>query len=154
MDNVDIYIKIKWTGGFRGDGSAAAVMVFVDRNGKEHKKVETVAIEEGTQERLQLLIILKTLNDLRKSCSVGIYTDSDNIRNAIENRWIDGWVKNKWKSKKGKEIKNKDLWEQVKKMMEKHQIGIMDYISRYEDDLNITLKEKEKEQHGGEKSNE
>lgn len=33
--------------------------------------------------------------------------------NSINNKWIDAWQKNGWKTTKNEDIKNKDLWEEL-----------------------------------------
>lgn len=44
---------------------------------------------------------------------VKIFTDSEYVCNAINNRWLDKWINNNWLSTKGKQISNIDLWKKL-----------------------------------------
>ncbi len=140
MNCVDIYIKQEWHGGFRGAGEAAALMLFVDRKGQEHKKVVTVSVRDGTRDRLQLMALIKAMHSLKGSCAVGVYVDNRLIRYAIENNWIRQWRENNWINKRGQAVKNADLWSILLKLIEIHSIGVMGYIARYEPELEKALK--------------
>lgn len=141
MDNVDIFVKVRWNGGFRGSGKAAAVIAFVDKRGVEHIKVVTTEMEDGTTEQLQLMAVTKALHELKHPCSVGIYVNSQTIRNAVENDWVTGWEQNNWRNKRGKEIKNKEVWMLLVPLLKKHDVGVAGYIARYEPELEKALEE-------------
>ena len=36
--------------------------------------------------------------------------------------WLDNWIKNNWKSSQNKEIKNKDLWQKIYTLSQRHKI--------------------------------
>ena len=46
-----------------------------------------------------------------------ICSDSAYCINAINQKWIDNWEKNNWRTNKNIEIKNKELWESVYKLL-------------------------------------
>ena len=46
-----------------------------------------------------------------------IYSDSAYVINAVNNEWISKWKLNDWKTTKGEDVKNKDLWEQLCKYL-------------------------------------
>lgn len=141
MTQVDIYIKVKWTGSMRGTGRAAGIIVCTDREGKEHHKVVTTNVQDSTRERLQLQAITKALHSLNRPCSVGIYVNNEHIRNVQDHKWYRDWQKNGWKNKRGKEIKNGDVWRILAPLLETHEVGIMGYIGRYEPELEKALEE-------------
>ena len=67
-------------------------------------------ISEGyrltTNNRMELLAIIRALEALKKPSIVTITTDSKYVVDAIQKRWLDGWVnKPNFAGKK-----NKDLW--------------------------------------------
>ena len=41
-----------------------------------------------------------------------IYSDSAYVVNTINNRWIETWRANHWKTTKREDVKNRDLWEE------------------------------------------
>ena len=42
--------------------------------------------------------------------SLVVVTDSTYVKNGLE-KWSKAWVRNGWRTKDGKEVKNRDLWE-------------------------------------------
>lgn len=46
-----------------------------------------------------------------------VYSDSAYCINVINQRWINSWALNGWKNKDGKEIKNKELWQDMWKLL-------------------------------------
>lgn len=71
--------------------------------------------KQTTNNRMELIAVVKALCKIRKdqrhkNNSYEIYSDSAYVINAINNNWIKNWKANGWKTVKGTEIKNKDLW--------------------------------------------
>lgn len=48
---------------------------------------------------------------------VTIYSDSSYVVNAITKGWLLRWRVNGWKTKDGKEVKNKHIWEKMYKLV-------------------------------------
>lgn len=46
-----------------------------------------------------------------------IYSDSAYVVNAITKGWLSRWCVNGWKTKDGKEVKNKHIWEKMYKLV-------------------------------------
>lgn len=38
--------------------------------------------------------------------------------------WMDGWKENGWKTVKGREVKHKDLWQQLDGLLQEHEVHI------------------------------
>ena len=45
-----------------------------------------------------------------------IFSDSAYVVNTINNKWLEVWQKNNWKTTKHEDVKNKDLWEEFNDM--------------------------------------
>lgn len=99
-----------------GLGGWSAILIY---NGKE--KVLSGGEKETTNNRMELLAVIKGLEALKKSCTVNIYSDSAYVVNAFIQDWIGGWIKNGWKSSKG-EVLNVDLWQKLAKLSDKHNV--------------------------------
>ena len=139
MKKVDIYIKDRWNGGFKGDGKAVALIVYEDTIGIEHKKQVMVEVKHESRDRLQMMAMTKALHVLKERCSVGIYIDNELLKNAIGREWCRNWQKNDWKNAKGKDVKNADIWMILVPLLDKHEVGVMGYIARYEPDMEKAL---------------
>lgn len=92
-----------------GPGGWAAVF---DNNGKTY-------ILKGnecntTNNRMELLSVVKALSKILKcgkqSNHYIILSDSAYVVNSINNDWVSNWSMCGWKTGKGEEVKNQDLW--------------------------------------------
>jgi ribonuclease HI len=69
---------------------------------------------ETTNNRMELIAViesLKTIDKLYQNCKIKIYSDSAYVVNCFLENWIDNWQKNGWKTNKGENVLNRDLWE-------------------------------------------
>lgn len=70
-----------------------------------------------TNNRMELMAIVETLrtivNELYENtgCKLyELYSDSAYVVNSVNGGWINRWLLNGWKTTRGEDIKNKDLW--------------------------------------------
>lgn len=76
---------------------------------------------ETTNNRMELLAAIKALEALKEPCEVSLTTDSSYVRKGIM-EWVASWKKNGWKTAAKKPVKNKDLWQQLDALAEKHSV--------------------------------
>lgn len=92
-----------------GPGGWAAVFT------KKREIVELSGYEVNTtNNRMELMAVVESLKQILKEHKLGttyeLYSDSAYVVNTINNNWLEKWMLNGWKTTKGEEIKNKDLW--------------------------------------------
>ncbi|MDO4282863.1 MAG: ribonuclease HI [Clostridia bacterium] len=114
--NVIIYTDGACSGN-PGPGGYAAILIY---NGIE-KEISGGEIST-TNNRMELLAVLKSLEMLKESCNVTIYSDSAYVVNAIEKGWLISWKNHNWIKSDKKEVKNIELWEEMLKFMKIHNI--------------------------------
>lgn len=73
-----------------------------------------------TNNRMELTAAVEGLAALKEPCRVEIITDSEYLKNGIT-RWIRGWKKNGWQTKEKTPVLNKDLWERLDALNQKHE---------------------------------
>jgi ribonuclease HI len=78
---------------------------------------------ETTNNRMELLGAISALSALKEPCHVDLYTDSQYIEKAINQGWLAGWKKKNWK-RKGGELKNIDLWQQLDALLTRHDVTL------------------------------
>lgn len=100
-----------------GPGGWGALLIFKNVN-KEIYGGEL----ETTNNRMELMAIIKALQCLRRSCVVELFTDSNYVVNGMT-RWIHGWVKNDWLNSQKKPVKNTDLWRLLRDEALKHDVS-------------------------------
>ena len=74
-----------------------------------------------TNNRMELIAVIRALESLTKSCAIEIYTDSQYVKNGIET-WIHAWKKNGWKTSDRKPVKNTDLWRRLDALATQHRM--------------------------------
>jgi len=76
---------------------------------------------ETTNNRMELMAVIKGLEALNRASSVTVTTDSKYVKNGIT-EWIHNWKRNGWKTAAKKPVKNEDLWRELDDMVAKHQV--------------------------------
>jgi ribonuclease HI len=74
-----------------------------------------------TNNRMELTAAIEALEALKQPCDVTITTDSQYVKNGI-NQWISNWKKRGWKTADKKPVKNIDLWQQLDELVSRHQV--------------------------------
>ncbi|QJT09213.1 ribonuclease HI [Oceanidesulfovibrio marinus] len=101
-----------------GPGGWCAIM---DWDGNEKTLVGGHSLT--TNNRMELLAVIRALEALTRPCTVQVYTDSLYVRNAIEKGWLKGWKKKGWKTAGNKPVKNQDLWTQLSALLDTHNVS-------------------------------
>jgi len=71
-----------------------------------------------TNNRMELLSVIVCLEMLKQEgCDVTVYSDSKYVVDAVEKKWIDGWIKRAWKN-----VKNPDLWKRYLEVARRHKV--------------------------------
>ncbi len=116
MKTVDIYTDGACSNN-PGPGGYGVVLLY---NGK--RKELSGGEPNTTNNRMEIMAVLKGLEQLKEPCSVNLYSDSKYIVEAIEKRWVYKWKSNNWHRTKTEKAKNIDLWEQMLVLLEKHSV--------------------------------
>jgi len=74
-----------------------------------------------TNNRMELMAVIEGLRKLKRPSQVRIFTDSTYVFKGIT-IWIKTWVRKNWVNSQKKPVLNKDLWEELLKVSEPHQI--------------------------------
>lgn len=116
MDEVIIYTDGACSGN-PGKGGWGAILMY-----GEHRKEISGGELETTNNRMELTAPIEALKLLKKPCIVKIYSDSAYLVNAFLQGWIYNWQKNGWKTSDKKDVKNRELWEEIYKFTKIHKI--------------------------------
>jgi len=84
----------------------------------KHRKELSQGYNYTTNNRMELLAVIVGLEALKQEGSnVTVYSDSKYVVDAIEQKWIYGWVK-----KRFAKVKNPDLWIRFYEIFKKHTV--------------------------------
>ncbi|HCK32337.1 MAG: ribonuclease HI [Micavibrio sp.] len=111
MSVVEIYTDGACSGN-PGPGGWGAVL----RYGQTEKEISG-GEAETTNNRMELMAAIKALEALKRKSTVDLYTDSTYVKQGIT-EWIHGWKAKNWPQR----IKNKDLWQELDLLNQKHDV--------------------------------
>ena len=100
-----------------GVGGYGAILMY---KGKE--RVISGAEGMTTNNRMELMAVIKGLEALKEPCKVDIYSDSAYVVNAFLQDWITNWQNNGFKTSKGK-VLNIELWQKLIELCACHDVS-------------------------------
>lgn len=116
MDKVVIYTDGACSGN-PGKGGWAAILMYGDI-----KKEISGGNPNTTNNQMELTAPIEALKLLKRACEVKIYSDSAYLVNAFSQGWLKNWKKNGWKTSDKKDVKNKELWMEIDRFTQIHEI--------------------------------
>lgn len=116
MYRVNIYTMTDIKGPRRRDGLYIYFMEMPTEKGPA-TLYDVCQIEDATENRAELTALAEALKRLNQNCELDIYTESVHIGTALEKGWIKTWRNNGWVNAKGKEISNRDLWQEMVELL-------------------------------------
>lgn len=119
MKNIDIYTDGACSGN-PGSGGYGIVLLY---NGK--RKELSQGYKLTTNNRMEMLAVIKSLEALKEPCNVTLYSDSKYVIDAITKGWVEKWKKNNWKRNKTDMASNIDLWEIMLELLNKHNVNFI-----------------------------
>ena len=113
-----------------GPGGWASVWICDD-----NIKVKSGCNPKTTNNQMELTAIVASLRRVRNILTIPqntwaskeyeIYSDSAYVVNSINNNWIERWRLNGWKTSKGDDVKNVELWMECLKLLSQiRQMGV------------------------------
>jgi ribonuclease HI len=100
-----------------GPGGWAAILRYQD-----HEREMAGGFALTTNNRMEILAVLMALRALKEPCLADLYTDSQYVAKAIQEDWLGKWQANGWRTAAKKSVKNRDLWELLPPLLEKHDV--------------------------------
>lgn len=100
-----------------GPGGYGTVLLF----GKFRKELSQ-GYRHTTNNRMEMRAAIAGLEALFEDCEVTLHTDSQYLAKGFNDRWIEGWKRRGWKNSQKEPVKNKDLWQQLDALNQRHKI--------------------------------
>lgn len=119
MKIVDIYTDGACSGN-PGSGGYCSILIY---NGIE--KVVSGSEFETTNNRMEIIAVIKGLECLKEPCEVNLYSDSQYVVDAFNQNWIFAWQNSGWRTANKKEVKNIDLWQRLLELYNVHKINFI-----------------------------
>ncbi len=130
MKTVDIYTDGACSGN-PGKGGFCAILLYAGA-----EKVVSGSEDSTTNNRMELLAVIKGLQALKEKCNVNLYSDSRYVIDAFNEKWLESWVNNGWRTAGKKEVKNVDLWQQLLELTSKHNVNFIKVKGHSDNEFN------------------
>lgn len=98
-----------------GPGGWGCILIYGD-----YKRKLSGYENNTTNNRMELMAVIKGLECLVRPVALTIITDSQYVKNAFTAGWLQNWKRNNWKTSTKEDVKNKDLWLELSLLVEKH----------------------------------
>lgn len=115
MDTIDIYTD----GACKGNPGIGGWGAWLKCG--EHSKEIFGGEPHTTNNRMELMAVIRALEALKRPSTVRLHTDSKYVQQGISS-WIHQWKKRGWKTADKKPVKNEDLWRLLDEVAARHQI--------------------------------
>ena len=113
--SVEIYTDGACSGN-PGPGGWGSVLLY-----KGRRKELSGGEQETTNNRMELLAVVRALDALKRPCKVTLHTDSTYVMKGMT-EWLENWKKRGWKTTDKKPVKNVDLWQALEAAIEPHDV--------------------------------
>ena len=98
---------------------------FILRHPQSGKEIERAGAErETTNNRMELIAVVRGLEALKKPCAVELFTDSVYVGKGLS-EWMPKWKANGWRRREGRKllpVKNEELWRRLDQLLAQHQV--------------------------------
>ncbi|MDG1096133.1 MAG: ribonuclease HI [Methylophilaceae bacterium] len=112
-------VEIYTDGACKGNPGVGGWGAWFHYNG--HEKSIFGGEENTTNNRMEMMAVIKALETLKRASKVKLYTDSSYVQKGMT-EWLVGWKAKNWKTAGKKPVKNDDLWKQLDMLASHHQI--------------------------------
>jgi ribonuclease HI len=112
-------VEIFTDGACKGNPGAGGWGALLNYNG--HAQELFGGEKQTTNNRMELLATIRALEALKRPCKVHLHTDSQYVQKGIS-EWIHSWKQRGWQTANKKPVKNADLWKQLDRLCQQHEI--------------------------------
>lgn len=130
MVNVTIYTDGACSGN-PGPGGWAAVLLYGD-----NRKEISGGSKNTTNNIMEITAVIEALKCLKVECEAKVHSDSAYVVNCFNQGWIYNWRKNNWKTASKEPVKNKELWEELYNLVQKHKVEFIKVKGHSDVELN------------------
>src|SRR5258708_34619577 len=74
-----------------------------------------------TNNRMELMAAIRGLERISPGPQIQLFTDSQYVQRGIT-QWVRGWINRGWRTADGNSVKNRDLWERLLAVADRHHV--------------------------------
>ncbi len=115
MNTVEIFTD----GGCKGNPGPGGYGCIIKQNGgvREIKGGHP----QTTNNIMEMTAAIVALKELRDACKITLTTDSQYVVKGMT-EWMNEWIRNGWKTSRRRHVKNRELWQELREVSQRHAI--------------------------------
>jgi ribonuclease HI len=87
----------------------------------QHRRELSGGEAETTNNRMELMAVIKALEALKRPCEVELHTDSTYVMKGMT-EWLEQWKSRNWKTASKTPVKNVELWQRLEAAVHRHKV--------------------------------
>ncbi len=87
-----------------------------------HRKELSGGYRLTTNNRMEIIAVIKGLENLNEPCKITLHCDSQYVVRAMNEGWVTRWRSKGWMRNRKEPAKNVDLWKRLLPLLEKHDV--------------------------------
>jgi ribonuclease HI len=99
-----------------GPGGWGAVLMY-----NAHRKELSGGERDTTNNRMELMAVIRALEALSRPCRVNLHTDSVYVMKGMT-EWLPQWKRRNWRTASKQPVKNVDLWQELEAAIHRHHV--------------------------------
>ena len=99
-----------------GPGGWGSVLMY-----RGHRREMSGGEDQTTNNRMELMAVIKALEALKRPCKIKLHTDSTYVMKGMT-EWLEAWKRRNWRTADKKPVKNVDLWQRLEQAMGRHEV--------------------------------
>ena len=99
-----------------GPGGWGSVLMY-----RGHRRELSGGEADTTNNRMELMAVIRALEALKRPCNITIHTDSTYVMKGMM-EWLVQWKKRNWLTAAKKPVKNVELWQRLEKAIDSHNV--------------------------------
>jgi ribonuclease HI len=99
-----------------GPGGWGSVLLY---NG--HRREISGGESQTTNNRMELMAVIRALETLKRPCEVILHTDSVYVMKGMT-EWLAQWKRRNWRTAGRKPVKNVELWQRLEQAIDRHRV--------------------------------
>lgn len=140
MRQVNIYTMTDVKSVSHTSGHGIYILEYVSPSGKKATCTKTVELDAHSAKGATIYTVTQAVKRIREQCELEIHISEGFIAAAFSRGWINDWQRNDWHAQSGKEIADKELWQELLYVLTQHNVRITydaehEYASWMENEL-------------------
>lgn len=114
-----------------GPGGWGTILMY-----KDTKKELSGSNLQTTNNIMEITAVIEGLKLLKEPCDIEVYSDSAYVVNAFSQGWIYNWIKKNWQTSNKEPVKNKELWQELYALVQKHNVKFIKVKGHSDNEFN------------------